>query len=478
MKKFRGIMALALCLAMIFPQTANAAAPNQQPTGGEGVTNAIVSTGALGDVSLKFQPDIPKVMGGENAKFDMILTPNAVSINKVYLDVNDEFPFVINDEANKVIVPETGKEMEPLECIYDLVTKETPETVYPTTNLVIEYTKDSKGLVLVRPISATTSATAGTEDPGTAEPTEEPIADGGVTTTGSNNGLSTPRLIITGFETSPATVYAGQEFKLTVHVKNTSKRTAVSNIKYTLSSAENEFLPKSGSNTVYFDKIGKQSETDIVIDMKAKNDLTQKPYVLTLAAAYEDSSCTGYEASDNISIPVYQKAEFSIEEVEVNPQDIGIGEQADVMFTINNKGKGALYNVNVQVKGDTVESDETYVGNIEAGSSGYADIMVIGTNVTEDDGNVTAIVTYEDADGNKDSYEEDIQIFVNEFSTMDEEMMPEEEMMDGEMSTGPSIVLILIIVCVVGIAVLVTVVIVIKKKKAKREKEEDEDEIL
>ena len=474
MKKFKGIMALALCLAMIFPQTANATGVNQ-PAGGEGVTNAIVSTGALGDVSLKFQPDIPKVMGGEKAKFDMILTPNAVSINKVYLDVNDEFPFIINDEANKIIVPETGKENQPLECVYDLGTKETQETVYPTTNLVIEYTKDSQGLVLVRPISATSAATATTEEPGT---TEEPVADGGVTTTGSNNGLSTPRLIITGFETYPATVYAGQEFKLTVHVKNTSKRTAVSNVKYTLSSAENEFLPKLGSNTVYFDKIGKQSETNIVIDMKAKNDLTQKPYVLTLAAAYEDSSCTGYEASDNISIPVYQKAEFSVEDVEVNPQDIGIGEQADVMFTINNKGKGSLYNVNVQVKGDTVESDETYVGNIEAGASGYADIMVTGTKVTEDDGDVTAIITYEDSDGNEDSYEEKIQVFVNEFSNMDEEEMQDGEMMDAEMSTGPSIVLILIIICVVSIAAIVTAVIVIKKKKAKQEKEEDEDEIL
>ena len=41
------------------------------------------------------------------------------------------------------------------------------------------------------------------------------LSDGGA-------GLSTPRVIITGFDTVPANVYAGDTFTLTLHLKNTS----------------------------------------------------------------------------------------------------------------------------------------------------------------------------------------------------------------------------------------------------------------
>lgn len=40
------------------------------------------------------------------------------------------------------------------------------------------------------------------------------------------------------------------------------------------------FLPTSGSSTVFMDSIGAQQSADIKIEMTAKADLAQKPYVL------------------------------------------------------------------------------------------------------------------------------------------------------------------------------------------------------
>lgn len=73
--------------------------------------------------------------------------------------------------------------------------------------------------------------------------------------------ISQPRIIVTGFETDPAQVYAGSIFTLTIHVKNTSQDTAVSNVLFDLEAVEGgtetssgqvtnsyaSFLPTSGS---------------------------------------------------------------------------------------------------------------------------------------------------------------------------------------------------------------------------------------
>lgn len=54
---------------------------------------------------------------------------------------------------------------------------------------------------------------------------------------GTGDTTSTPRLIVTGFDTDPEQVRAGDNFTLTVHMKNTAKRTAVSNVEFTLKAA-------------------------------------------------------------------------------------------------------------------------------------------------------------------------------------------------------------------------------------------------
>ena len=86
---------------------------------------------------------------------------------------------------------------------------------------------------------------------------------------------STPRVIVTGFTTEPAKVHAGDTFQLTLHLKNTSKRTSVSNMLINLTApsegtdAESTyaaFLPTNGSNSVYLESIGKGQTQDVSID--------------------------------------------------------------------------------------------------------------------------------------------------------------------------------------------------------------------
>lgn len=121
----------------------------------------------------------------------------------------------------------------------------------------------------------------------------EPVSTGG--DAASTGDGSVPRVIVTGFDTDPGTVKAGSNFKLVIHLKNTSKKTAVTNMLFDLqapASGTDEaaeapaFLPVSGSSSIYLDKIPANGTKDISIDLNSRADLIQKPYSITMTMKY------------------------------------------------------------------------------------------------------------------------------------------------------------------------------------------------
>lgn len=299
-----------------------------------------------------------------------------------------------------------------------------------------------------------------------------------------NKKTSTPRIIVTGFETNPTDVFAGENFMLTLHVKNTSSKTAVQNVEFDLVAAVEgtdknatyaAFLPTSGSNTVYVDQINTGQTVDIEIEFTAKADLAQKPYVLDVKMKYEDMDNNPFESTGSVSIPVRQLSKFETSSIEILPSDISVGSEANVMFSIYNTGKTKLYNVKAQMVADSIMGGDAFVGNLDSGATGSVDVMVTGTTPTQDDGTVKVVVSYEDDTGKEFTQDFTTTLYVSE--PMMEEMMPMEE---EPVKTGfPRWILIVIIVAVVLIAVIVIVVVLINKKKKKKEAQlliEDLDE--
>lgn len=291
---------------------------------------------------------------------------------------------------------------------------------------------------------------------------------------------STPRVIVTGYDTDPAEIYAGDTFTLTLHLKNTSVNTSVSNMIVHLTtptegtdteSSYAAFMPSSGSNTFYVDKIAKGGTTDLSIEMKAKNDLSQKPYSLDIGMDYEDENINSYTSTADISIQVRQNARFEFSSMEIMPTDIKVGDQANVMFSIYNTGQVPLYNVHISFEAASIEAEESYIGKIESGGTGSVDTMITGAAVTEDDGIVKVIMTYEDENAEKYTYEEEMNLYVSEAVMMDESMMFDEMGMEEE-SHGPNKLLIFAIIFVVLVLVVVGLIIFIKKKRAKKEHNE------
>ena len=300
---------------------------------------------------------------------------------------------------------------------------------------------------------------------------------------GTGDTTSTPRLIVTGFDTNPEQVRAGDTFTLTVHMKNTAKRTAVSNVEFTLKAATEgkdadavyeAFLPVAGSSTIYVESIPAGGTTDLVIDMKAKADLAQKPYVLNIDMKYEDEKLKEFTASSSVSIPVYQEARYEISEPEVMPSSIDVGSESNVMFSIYTTGKTTLYNVSVRFEGDSVSGGEAFVGNIQSGGTGNVDTMLTGVAPTTDDGIIKAIISFEDNETNKTEVEKELTLYVSE-PVYDDMDMNDYDMSDDTKSGLPIWAKILLVLVV--IAAIVAAVIIVKKKKKARAASLLEDEL-
>lgn len=295
---------------------------------------------------------------------------------------------------------------------------------------------------------------------------------------------SKPRIVVTGFETDPAEVYAGDTFTLTIHVKNTSTDIPVTNVLFDMQAAEegddktniySAFLPTSGASSVYMERIGSDTSADIVIEMTAKADLAQKPYVLDVNMTYDAGTMFDLTDKASVSIPVLQESRFDTSIPEVVPGEITVGAQSNVMFSIYNTGKTTLYNVQVKFHADSVDEASAFVGNLQSGATGSVDVMLTGIAATMDDGTVLMEISYEDDAGNVTVEEQPITLYVTEEFLEDPMMggmMPDDGMMMEETAEGSHKGLIagivIGVIVLVAAAVVVLVVLRRKKKAAKR----------
>ena len=288
---------------------------------------------------------------------------------------------------------------------------------------------------------------------------------------------SVPRVIVTGFTTDPGEVKAGSNFKLTIHLKNTSKKTAVNNMLFDLNAPtegadENTsapaFLPSSGSSSVFLDGIKADGTADISIDLNAKSDLVQKPYSVQLSMKYEDTQAAQFESASAVSIPVKQDARFEFSEFQISPETIAVGDEANVMCELHNLGRLKLYNVKAKFEGKGIKSEEVFVGNVESGANVSIDGMVSAEKATQGAKTMKMTMSYEDESGKVSTVEKEFQL---EISEMAEDMA----MMDVPMEeAGGKFPVIPVAIGVVVVAGGVAGAVIYKKKKKKRQEEEEE----
>ena len=273
---------------------------------------------------------------------------------------------------------------------------------------------------------------------------------------------------------------AGSNFKLVIHLKNTSKKTAVKNMLFDLqapASGTDEaaeapaFLPVSGSSSIYLEGIPADGTKDISIDLNSRADLIQKPYSITMTMKYEDGNATQFEGESSLAIPVTQEARFEFSEIKIMPDTVAVYEEANITCSLYNLGRVKMYNVKAKFEGDAIEGEEQFIGNLESGATGTVDSIVTAVAESYEESNCKLVLTYEDDSGKEYSVEQPFTM------TVTAEMEPAEmEMMtDIPEETGSPAGPVIAIIAVVAVAAAVVTVVVLKRRKKRIQSSEEEE---
>lgn len=433
----------------------------------------------------------PKYQAGQKVKLllkiqnDGDIDAKNVSITPVIDDAKN-WPFEI-ESMNYELKLGKIKAGEKAEAKWELTVREDVESKAYKTAFQIsyddgtgEYTSD-KYIYIKTTAKEKDDSTAGAEQPNSSG--EITGMEGGEVynsdpmSVGGSGNTSVPRVIVTGFATEPGTVNAGSNFRLVIHVKNTSSATAVSNMLFDLQapSAGTEaaaeapaFLPASGSSTIYLDRIPAGETRDIAIDLNARADLVQKPYSITMTMMYEDGNGQQYEGTSSLAIPVQQAARFEFSDIEISPSTIQVGEEANITCSLYNTGRTKLYNVKVKFSGDGISAKDVFVGNVDSGASGMIDGMLTGESEMPAGTKCKMVVSYEDESGNVSTTEEEFEFEVTPAVQEDFGVamdVPEEK----SVSMTPVVVVLVLVI------VAATAVILIRRKKKKAALAEEED---
>ena len=288
------------------------------------------------------------------------------------------------------------------------------------------------------------------------------------------NERTKARIIVDSFETDPAEIYAGQDFMLKVRMKNASNSIAASNILFTFESETVSdspvFTTVNGSNSVVVNSLAPGASDTLTIKFSSSPTAEQRSYTITINEQYDSPEFKNAKEAVKIAVGLKQEARLNTGTIEVMPDAISVGEESNVMFSINNTGKVMLYNVNAVFEADSIQKNEAYVGNIEPGKSGNVDTMINGIAPTMDDGKVKLSITYEDENGKVSTVEKEIQLMVNEDQSMDESNVDDTWNSDDvqpEPSTTDKLKHLAIPVGIVGVVLAAVILVVIRRKKKK-----------
>lgn len=339
------------------------------------------SVSSDGDISLKVK-SAPSGTYGKSCDVKFQVKAKKGKILSVTPVVSDGFPFETEKDAYRSI---TSKGTASLKCEFAFKVREDVMTGYQMVSFLVQYQKDGKKYEVTRSLNVKLTGKKGDSQNGSG--------------TGNGN-TSTPRLMVAGYDLGKDRIYANEAFTLTLHMENTAKST-ISNIKLSMVSEENQFVSVDGVSSTYIESMTAGENQDITFQIKPVSGLEEKSYPLVIKAEYENGKAEAFSAEDTLYVPVYLRQRLSITDVYVAQDSYEVGDTVEVSATVNNLGEGNLYNVTVYLSGDNIEESASYVGNVEPGKSGSADILTKATVVTKGDHTKNEmLITYEDKDGN------------------------------------------------------------------------------
>lgn len=349
------------------------------------------------------------------------------------------------------IKPENGREKVSLFLVrFDVKLSATRiNGVYPVTVNVSSY--DASGNAIACAYTLYVTITDGKSSEPTPVYTETPTAE--------------PVVYIAKSVVSPGKVMAGEEFTLTLTLKNSLTTKSVKNMLVRLEAGESHINLLEDSPVFPVEAIDKGGETTLTMRFGTDLSLPAGKYSLRFSFSYDSSKTLNLSSSGSAIVEVYQKPNMELVMTRF-AQNVTVGETIPLSLQVMNMGRDAMYNVRCTVSGYGFAPANTgYIGTMAAGSSATTEIelYIIALNASPGNesgaqyGDTVGTVTliYEDANGEEYAQTTSFDTSVNRPVV---QLTPTDPAEEEEKATAQwwSVVLILGgVICALGIGSIV-----------------------
>ena len=232
-----------------------------------------------------------------------------------------------------------------------------------------------------------------------------------------------PVVYISNRVVQPDKVMAGEEFTLTVTLKNSLATKSVKNMLVKIDTGNLHINLLENTNVFQVDKIPAGGETELTFRLASDASIPAGKYNLNFTFNYDSSKTLNLSSSGSTIVEIHQPANMEL----VTPrfaQSVTVGETIPLSLQVMNMGRDPMYNVRCTVSGfGFAPSNTGYIGTMDAGSSATTEVelYIIALNASQGNengsqyGNTVGTVTliYEDETGQEYQQETQFETTVN-----------------------------------------------------------------
>ena len=232
-----------------------------------------------------------------------------------------------------------------------------------------------------------------------------------------------PVVYISNSVVQPDKVMAGEEFTLTVTLKNSLTTKSVKNMLVKIDTGNLHINLLENTNVFQVDKIPAGGETELTFRLASDASIPAGKYNLNFTFNYDSSKTLNLSSSGSTIVEIHQPANMEL----VMPrfaQSVTVGETIPLSLQVMNMGRDPMYNVRCVVSGyGFAPSNTGYIGTMDAGSSATTEVelYIIALNASKGNengsqyGNTVGTVTliYEDETGQEYQQETQFETTVN-----------------------------------------------------------------
>ena len=194
-----------------------------------------------------------------------------------------------------------------------------------------------------------------------------------------------PVIYISGSRVEPEKAMAGEEFTLTVTLKNSLTTKFVRNMLVKVDTGNLHINLLEDSDIFQIDKIPAGGEAELTIHFGTDSSLPAGKYPLNFTFNYDSSKTLNLSSSGTTLVEIQQPANMEL----VMPRfadSVTVGETIPVTFQVMNMGRDPMHNVRCVVSGfGFAPSNTGYIGTMGAGTSATTkiELYIIALNASK-----------------------------------------------------------------------------------------------